>query len=106
MSKKKNVNRFEKELVKYTNTLNSEDDSLMVIANNNKTGELIMGSFGKWEDISLILSNKDVVNHTEESITTYAEIKSLVLNTALNICNEDKNIRTMFKKGIKAMGNK
>lgn len=106
MGNKKNVNKFKKELVKYTDTLNLEDDAFIVIANNNKTGDLIMGSYGNWEDISLILSNKDVVNHTEESITTYAEIKRLVLNTALNICNEDENIRDMFKKGIKEMCNK
>lgn len=73
-----------------------EDDTLLVISHNKKQGDLFYTFFGEWESISLIMSNKNAVNHTEKSEENFEEIKNLILNTAVNICKKDNEIKDKF----------
>jgi hypothetical protein len=76
----------------------TEDDTLLVISHNKKQGDLFFSLFGDWENISIIMSNKEAVNHSEDSKKQFEEIKKLILNTALNICEKDtKTLNTMLK---------
>ena len=89
---------FANYITKHLKTL-TKDDTLFVISHNREEGDLFFSLFGDWEDISLIMSNKDVVNHSEESKEDFQEIRALMLNTALNICEQDtKMLNALFKE--------
>ena len=76
----------------------TEDDTLLVISHNKKQGDLFFTLFGDWENISIIMSNKDAVNHKENSKEQFENIKKLMLNTVVNICEQDpKTLNTMLK---------
>jgi hypothetical protein len=88
---------------KHLETL-TEDDTLLVISHNKQQGDLFFSLFGDWENISIIMSNKDAVNHQENSKEQFEEIKKLILNTAVNICEKNpKTLNTMLKglQGLK-----
>jgi len=67
----------------------TDDDSLLIISTNRKQGDLFFSLVGRWEDLSLILSDKEVVNHREKTEEQFKDIQKLILNTALNICDKD-----------------
>lgn len=96
---------FTNETRRHLKTL-TEDDTLLIIAHNKKEGDLFYTLFGDWEDISIIMSNKNVVNHEDGSEDDFNKIKKLILNTSLNICNEDPNVLKTLLKGLKKIKNK
>ena len=87
---------------KHLETL-TEDDTLFVISHNREEGDLFFSLFGDWEDISLIMSNKDVINHSGESKQDFQEIKVLMLNTAINICDQDTKMLNVLLKELKKL---
>ena len=90
---------------KHLETL-TEDDTLLVISHNKKQGDLFFSLFGDWENISIIMSNKDAVNHQENSKEQFEEIKELILNTAVNICEQDSQVLFTMLKGLKELKEK
>tara|TARA_R110000782_G_scaffold185603_1_gene275724 strand:- start:343 stop:663 length:321 start_codon:yes stop_codon:yes gene_type:complete len=83
----------------YLKTL-TEDDTLLVMGYNKKEGDLFFTLFGDWEDISLIMSDKDFVNHQEDSKDDLNQIRKLILNTTLNICHKDSIVLNTLLKGL------
>ena len=89
----------------YLQTL-SEDDTLLVIGYNKKEGDLFFTLAGDWEDISFIMSDKNVVNHIEDSKNDLDQIRKLILNTALNICDKDPIVLNKLLGGLNKLKNK
>jgi hypothetical protein len=67
----------------------TEDDTLLMISVNKEQGDLFFTLFGDWQEISHVMSNKDIVNHDETSGEDFEQIVNLILNTAVNICKND-----------------
>jgi len=57
-------------------------------------GKLYIDLEGNKELFSLIFSSKKYVNELDS--VSFLEARKLILNTALNICNEDEEIRNKF----------
>tara|TARA_R110000851_G_C12955969_1_gene553793 strand:- start:448 stop:942 length:495 start_codon:yes stop_codon:yes gene_type:complete len=81
----------------------TEDDTLLVITHNKKEGDLFFSLFGDWENISMIMSNKEAVNHSSESEKQFNDIKKLILNTALNICEQDSHKLGVMLEGLQEL---
>lgn len=82
----------------YVNTL-TDNDSLIVISNNTKTGDSIMCSYGDWEKISILFS--EGYTKTEDyNIDTFLTIKELIINTSYNICLQNIDIRNKILNGL------
>ena len=81
----------------------TEDDTLLVITHNKKEGDLFFSLFGDWENISMIMSNKEAVNHSGESEKQFNDIKKLILNTALNICEQDSQKLGVMLDGLQEL---
>jgi hypothetical protein len=54
---------------------------------------------GSKDLFSLMFSSKTYVNELDDE--NYSEARKMIINTTLNICNEDKNVRDKLLKALK-----
>jgi len=72
-----------------------ENDSLLVLSHNSKSGGLICVLNGDWQDLSSLFSLNGYVN-TNEDKGTFKEIRSFILNATINMCNNDLELKNDF----------
>ena len=63
------------------------------------SGKVAIVLEGNKDLFSFMFSSKKYVN--EQNAESYNDARKLILNTTLNICNEDKDIRDKLLKALK-----
>lgn len=81
----------------------TDDDAFLVITHNKKDGDCILSMAGDWEILSSLFSTDDYVNHEDQEV--YENIRSLIINTAYNICRTDDKVRDRLMEGIRKLKN-
>jgi hypothetical protein len=76
-----------------------ENDSLLALSHNSKTGGLICVLNGDWKDLSSLFSIKGYVN-TNDDKGSFKDIRSFILNSTINMCNNDKDLKNDFIKKL------
>ena len=92
--------KFVKDMNDNGNLLKDQDDEcIFSFKHSKKNAALSFRLDGNWELFSLVFSMVEYVNiegHEKE----YKEVQNMILNTALNICKEDKGKRDKLIDGL------
>jgi hypothetical protein len=90
---------FFNSLNNYSATL-TEDDAVLVLSHNKKDGDCVSVLLGDWEILSMLLSTEDYVNFKDGNKEQFENIKKCILNSAFNICMNNKETKDKFIKGL------
>ena len=93
------IRKFREKIDKEAKIVSKDKDNEVLFAfrHSSKKHDLTFVTEGNWELFSYILStNKNYVNHTEESIKDLDNMREIILNTAINICENNE----MYKRKV------
>jgi len=80
------------------NKFDNDKSVLFSVAHNIEKGDMLISLLGNWELFSVIFSTDKYVNLTEESKDTFIEAKKMILNTVVNMCKNDNELKHKLLK--------
>ena len=89
------VNNYIKEM--------TEDEAIFFMAFNSKDKDLMLALDGNIKLLVHVMSNLEINSGEEES--SLEKTKSMVLNIAINILNNDKSLMDKFQIALKSIDN-
>lgn len=93
-----NKNDFIDSLDSFIGQIDPLKEGILVLYHDKKEKDCLTALGGNWEVLSQLLSSKDSLKSNNDQ---YQEIRKTILNTAYNICMNDKEIKKTFIKGLK-----
>jgi len=80
----------------------NENDSLLVIQHNPIVGDAFLVIHGEIENLAALFCIKDYIQHDDPNdLQCHNSVKVAILNIAVNMINNDVNIKEAFIKALK-----
>ena len=98
-----NILDFYNDLNKYVETLNEEEDAIMVLSYNKIEGDSLCLIGGDWELLSGLISSIDQEGFVNGNKEPLEDMRKCILNMTYNICNENEDIKNKLIKGLKSL---